>query len=155
MTPLQEAIDNLSIEDVYLRNNSTIIVDGFEPKYNKDDGLKIAFKHLVKHAETYEIEEPEDGDSNYILRVFVELGARLSDESSEQGYAVEIEAEFVAEYNMATMLSKECVDEFALNNASFHVWPYWREFLMSQCMRLGMSKIAVPTFQVAANQNQD
>ena len=101
-----------------------------------------------------EPEEPEDGDSNYILRVFVELGARLKDESSDQEHAVEIEAEFVAEYNMAKMLSKECVDEFALKNASFHIWPYWREFLMSQCMRLGMSKIAVPTFQVAANQNQ-
>jgi hypothetical protein len=155
MTPLQEAIENLSIEDVCLRSNSTTISDGFEPKYNKGDEFKIAFKHLVEHAETYEIEEPEDGDSNYILRVFVELGARLKDESSDQEHAVEIEAEFVAEYNMAKMLSKECVDEFALKNASFHIWPYWREFLMSQCMRLGMSKIAVPTFQVAANQNQD
>jgi hypothetical protein len=155
MTPLQEAIDNLSIEDVCLRNNSTTISDGFEPKYSKADELKIAFKHLVERAEIYEIGEPEDGDSSYIFRVFVELGARLKDESSEQEHAVEIEAQFVAEYSMAKMLSTECVDEFALKNASFHVWPYWREFLMSQCMRLGMSKIAVPAFQVAANQKKD
>ena len=145
----------MSIDDVYLRSNSTKVSDDFEPKYNNADGLKIAFKHLVAHAETYKVEDPESGDLSYVLRVFVELGARLKDESPDREYAVEIEAEFVAEYIMAKQLSNECIDEFALSNASFHVWPYWREFLMSQCMRLGMSKIAVPTFQVASNQKQD
>lgn len=156
MTLLQDAIDNLSIEDVCLRGNSTLISDDFEPKYDKIDNLRIAFKHLVEHAETYEVEEPEEGGPNYILRVFIELGARLKEvDSTDQGFFVQVEAKFVAEYAMSTMLSKECIDEFALKNASFHVWPYWREFLMSQCMRLGMSKIAVPTFQVAGNQQQD
>ena len=62
-----------------------------------------------------------------------------------------IEAEFVAEYAMGEQLEKDCLDEFALRNASYHVWPYWRELLMSQCTRMHLPRLVMPTTQVAQN----
>jgi hypothetical protein len=60
-----------------------------------------------------------------------------------------IEAQFCAEYLMADKdLDEEALTFYALHNASYHVWPYWREYLMNMCNRLNLPKIPVPTMQV-------
>ena len=50
-----------------------------------------------------------------------------------------------------TSLDDDSLKAFALNNASYHIWPFWREYLMSMCNRMNLPKIAVPTFQVKNN----
>jgi hypothetical protein len=65
-----------------------------------------------------------------------------------------IEATFVAEYSLNGKPEKEALDAFALKNASYHIWPYWREFLMSQSMRMNLPKIALPTVQFAVNKDE-
>jgi hypothetical protein len=52
---------------------------------------------------------------------------------------------------MSAKLKKDCLNEFALRNASYHVWPYWRELLMSQCARMHLPRLVMPTMQVAQN----
>lgn len=37
-----------------------------------------------------------------------------------------VEADFIAEYQLTAELEQEAIDAFALKNASYHVWPYWR-----------------------------
>jgi hypothetical protein len=149
---LQAAIDCLTISDVYLRNNTTSFAKGFDPKYHKDDHLVLQKKHFVREALVVEM------NSNHLLRVFIDFGARWvvkDDKDKEQEVKAFIEAEFVAEYFMDELLKKECIDAFALNNASYHVWPYWREFLTSQCMRMHLPRVMIPTVQLAQNKNQD
>ena len=149
---LQEAIENVQIRDVYLRNLVTRCEGDFDPKYSADfESLVIQTKHHVKQSMVVELAGHEN-----ILRVFVELGARWVDEKShDEANAVKvlIEAEFIAEYTMKQMLEKASVDEFSLRNVSYHVWPYWRELLSGQCDRIHLPRAVRPTVQLAYNRH--
>jgi deoxyribodipyrimidine photolyase len=168
---LQRAIDALSIEDVCVRSLHASIENGFEPAYDADlDSLEIALKHVVKRFELFELESAEQaGTQRY--RVFVEFGIRWSrpvrevpdaaaatdataiDEVPEDdpNVVAVIEAEMMAEYAMGTNPGHEALDVFARHNASFHVWPYWRELVSSQCLRMSLPKVVLPARQFASN----
>ena len=166
---LQKAIDSLKIQDVYVRDLLANCADGFDPKYN--DGvaqLDVQMMHLVRKSDIIEFNE-----SHQLLRVFVRMGVRWvsnadkdienSDgENDEKGDSEDdellalasIEAEFVAEYRITAELEKACFDEFALKNASYHVWPYWRELLTNQCSRMHLPRVVLPAIQLADNRHQ-
>jgi hypothetical protein len=55
----------------------------------------------------------------------------------------------VAEYDMREDPGEDALKEFALRNASYHVWPYWRELLASQCQRMNLPKLVLPAVQFA------
>jgi len=164
VTPLQQAIDCLQIRDVLMRASQATLSEDFDPKYDSGvEALIIQLKHVVTQSQVLEV---EDGDqTQQIFRVFVDLGARWVEAGSEeQGKAGEtapeplvkaqIEATLIAEYALKEVPGKEALDAFALKNASYHVWPYWREFLSSQSQRMGLPKVVVPTVQFAHNHNQ-
>ena len=151
-TELQKAIDNLQIQDVYLKDLVARCEGDFDPKYNADvESLVIQAKHHVKQSMVVELDGQEK-----ILRVFVDLGARWVDEQVQDeasSVKVLIEAEFIAEYTMKQMLEKASVDEFSLRNVSYHVWPYWRELLSGQCDRIHLPRAVLPTVQLAHNRH--
>ncbi len=164
---LRKAIKSLVIQDVYLRNSSTLVTDGFEPKYqDKNATYQLQFKHLVEKAEMLELEQ-DKGPTQKLMRVFLQVGCRLlnaassdtdkesvEQESSEDDFLVQIEAQYIAEYLMTEPLDQDAVDAFALENASYHVWPYWREYITSQCLRMNLPKIVLPTKQLASNRQK-
>ena len=146
---LQKAIENLQIQDIYVRNVNAQCSDGFDPKYSNLDGCIIQSKHLVTKSETI---QNDDGD--LLFRVFVEVGVKwVKDESEDADMLALIESEFVAEYLLKAEIGPECLDEFALNNVSYHVWPYWRELLSAQCERMRLPRILLPMTQIAQNQD--
>jgi len=162
-SPLQQAIACLHIRDVMLRNSSAYLAEGFEPTYG--DGLEdieIQFKHLVIQNN---VMEATNGESiERIFRVFISLGARwvessptpseyLSPASKNPIIKAQVEATYVADYDMSEHPGQEALDAFSLKNASYHVWPYWREYLASQCQRMGLRKIVMPAVQFAANEH--
>lgn len=159
---LQKAIDCLRIQDVYLRNSRGELVDGFDPKYSLEaNDLSVQFKHAVTRGEVLQLQQ-EDNVGVNIFRVHIDLGARwiVVQESEESGTKEKdeeeadvravIEATFLAEYLVKDEPGQEALDAFALKNASFHVWPYWREYLMSQSMRMNLPRVALPTVQFAS-----
>jgi len=151
---LQKAIDTFRIHDVYLRNSVAQCVNGFEPKYASDiDNLEMQTKHAVREAQIAQLDETQ-----WLVRVFIELGVRLVDsriEQEDESVRAYIEAEYVAEYTVDEELEQACIDEFALKNASYHVWPYWREFLMSQCGRMHLPRLMLPTMQLAHHRHNE
>jgi len=151
---LQKAIDNLQIQDVYLRDCLARCVGDFDPKYCADySQLTVQFLHVVKQSAVME----QDGDGR-LLRVFVDMGARwadLTESDDERSVRALIEATFVAEYRMAGELDQACIDEFALKNASYHIWPYWRELLANQCMRMHLPRLILPAVQLAHNRHEN
>jgi len=157
---LQKAIDSLRIHDVYLRSSEVILSEEFEPKYDPDlDTLDVQFKHAVTRSNVLLLEE--EGESTVqLFRVFAELGARWL-EPAEDGdgddsrLRAKIEAVMVAEYQMKEDPGKDALKEFALRNASYHIWPYWREYLSTQCMRMNLPKLVLPTVQFAKNHDTD
>lgn len=144
---LQKAIDNLQIQDVYLRNTMASCVDDFDPKYSSNlANFTLQQMQLVRQSTVVEVE----GDGR-LLRVYMLLGTRwvepLQDAEEPKVRAV-IEAEFVAEYRITDALAQDCIDEFAKKNAGYHVWPYWREYLASQCERLRLPRLVLPAVQL-------
>lgn len=151
---LQKAIDALHIYDVYLHNSISQCVNGFDPKYDQDlDKLITQTKHGVKQSHLAKVD-----DNLSLVRVFIEVGVRLVDpkiEQEDESVKAFIEAEFIAEYIVDEDLEQDCIDEYALKNASYHVWPYWREFLMSQCTRMYLPRLVLPAVQLAHNRHQN
>lgn len=161
---LQKAIDCLTIQDVFQQAAVSKIGEGFDPKYSSDDEFDIEFKHVVKRSEVIQIQNEDD---LCIFRVYIDLGVRwvsadkddeidnkntMDIENSAEILAF-IESTYVAEYLLRDRPGKNALNEFALNNASYHVWPYWREYIMSQGMRMNLPKIALPAVQFATNKN--
>jgi hypothetical protein len=151
---LQKAIDTLRIHDVYLRDSISQCMDGFDPKYDQNiDKLITQTRHGVKQSHLAKVD-----DNLSLVRVFIEVGVRLVDpkiEHEEESVKAFIEAEFIAEYTFDKDLEQDCIDEYALKNSSYHVWPYWREFLMSQCTRMYLPRLVLPAVQLAHNRHQN
>lgn len=150
---LQRAIRHLSIMDVYLTATQAHHEAGFNPKAaHAFAGLKVQTMHLVRRSEVL---ETKDDTERFILRVILGFGVRwIREAGSEEGspeVRALIEADYAAEYLMDERLDQETIDVFALRNASYHVWPYWREYLMSQCERLRMPRLILPIRQFPDN----
>ena len=45
-------------------------------------------------------------------------------------------------------LEEDSLKVFALHNVSYHVWPFWREYLMNMCSRLNLPPVTLPTMQL-------
>ncbi|HHF3183986.1 TPA: preprotein translocase subunit SecB [Vibrio alginolyticus] len=146
-TNLQKAIECLRISDLYVRNLESKCNEGFDPKHSDMEDLIIQTKHMVTKSEILQSDEEEK-----LFRVCVEVGVRWAREAKDTSNPLLfIEAEFVAEYSVTDDLPEECFNEFALKNVSYHVWPYWRELLTSQCDRMRMPRLLLPMTQVAHN----
>ncbi len=161
---LQQAIKCLQIRDVLMRASHSSVSEDFDPKYDSGvDDLLVQLKHVVTQSQVIEVEDGEE--THQIFRVFIDLGARwvvatpeVQDDAGEDvakpHVKAQIEATLIAEYALKDVPGKEALDAFALKNANYHVWPYWREFLSSQSQRMGLPKVVVPTVQFAQNHNQ-
>lgn len=153
---LQKAIDSLSVQDVYLRRIVAECAENLEPKYSDTlESARVEAMHLVRRFEVGRIEG--EGDGADVLRVFVLLGVRWVDQeaqSDEPPVHARVEAEFIAEYLMKAPLEEDCINEFAQKNASYHVWPYWRELLMNHCARMHLPRLVLPAMQLAHNRHQ-
>lgn len=144
---LQKAIDNLNINDVYLHASRSNCADEFDlQNIAPQDELLVQQMHVVMKSEVI-----STGENTRLLRIFIRLGTRWikpsENESDKESINALIEADFIAEYQMQGELEQDCIDEFSLKNASFHVWPYWREYLSSQCEKMRLPRIILPAVQ--------
>jgi preprotein translocase subunit SecB len=44
-------------------------------------------------------------------------------------------------------LTEAHLDAFAKTNAVFNAWPYWREFVQSTTVRMGLPPLVTPVFR--------
>jgi hypothetical protein len=150
---LQRAIKGLSVHDVYLKSSAVFTKDEWDPKRTDSSMLVYQFMTGVEKSEIFGIGEEVDSNVKNFFAIYIKVGCRLvaetSDTESETIFA-QIEATFVAEYVFSpdfSVTDDEALTAFAIENASFHVWPYWREYLMASCTRLNLPKVALPVRQ--------
>ena len=60
-----------------------------------------------------------------------------------------VEALMVADYAIDPDPGQDALERFALQNASFQVWPYWREYLANQCRRTNLPPVMLTMRQFA------
>ena len=150
ITPeLQQAIDGLRILDIFLRSTRVECAEGFLAKYEDCTSLTVQQMHAVRKAE-----QLEGSDATRRLMVHILVGTRWASPAVADAADAKIdvkaliEAEFIAEYAISGALSDDALAEFATKNASFHVWPYWRELLAAHCERLRLPRLTLPVMQL-------
>ena len=72
------------------------------------------------------------------MRVEVRLDLKMVPEVLSVG------AVFGIYYNLKGPVSDDDARAFCLHNAIFNVWPYWRELVQDQSMRMGTQPVVVP-----------
>ena len=60
-----------------------------------------------------------------------------------------IEAQFVLRYRVPSLegLKKTNIDAFGELNGLYNAWPYWREFVQSTTVRMGLPPLTVPVYR--------
>lgn len=158
---LKAAQSGLRIRDVGLRETRCALAERFEPKYEHPD-MDVQLMQRVLRSEVVKLGDGNKGKLELFL-VFVELGirwvrrppkprarkrAKKQDDSvsgkAELDVLARIEATFMAEYEMTAPVEQPALDEFAVCNAPFNVWPFWREYVASQANRMNMPKAMMP-----------
>ena len=63
--------------------------------------------------------------------------------------AVSIEATFVLIYSLDSIegIENDNLAAFGVTNAVYNAWPYWREFVQSTAVRMGLPALVVPVFR--------
>lgn len=76
----------------------------------------------------------------------------LRDGAIEADPALFIHAVFVLVYSITSLEGIEDVNlgAFAATNGVYNAWPYWREFVQSTTVRMGLPAVVAPVFRVPA-----
>jgi hypothetical protein len=155
---LQLAQKTLAIQDVYLcdasvwanrKNNPAIQIPNLMAQMRLNPTNEIVTDESV----------PPQGATHFFVRYFVGTGVRFLGEGVDQtnqnltrdDLIAEVEATFVARYAVLTadMPAMHVLQSFN-ENAVFHVWPYWREFLQAAAIRLRIPPLVLPMRMVNA-----
>lgn len=148
MNTLQQAQQGLQFEDIFQRYTQSSLLDDFDPKFSGiEDTLSAQFKHSV--VQSLVVTLKKESETLEIFRVQIDVGIRFLVENNEQEAkpVAQIEASYLVDYvitDTALLGATEALDEFALKNASYHLWPFWREFVMSQAQRMNLPKVPLP-----------
>lgn len=150
MEALERAKAALQFDDIFQASASAVLGEEFDPKSTVIDetSCQLQFKHVVRQSKVLEYRNAA-GTIN-LFRVYIDVGIRLfyrKDADIDDDPALQIEAHYCVDYRItqdSLQTDQEALDAFALSNASFHLWPFWREYVMSQCSRMNVPKIPLP-----------
>lgn len=168
--PLARAVACLKINDVWQVNVNAYLESSLETAGKFPDEHEVRYKHVIQKSLWGE-SDGEDAHT-HILRAFVELGIRYIDtteareseerdapstgrELDEPEILAQIEAVYVAEYFSDEDPGEDAIKAFVTRNASFHIWPFWREFIASQCNRMNLPRATLPLHNFGPNGHQE
>jgi len=151
---IKTAIKFLRIQAVLLLNSSVNKKSGFSPSNYEGEVQMLSF-HGTESCNLSKSDESDD--DTYAYTYSFTAGIRLVEKKNtkDDKFLVQIEAKFEAIYLSDKELKKDCIQEFGDRNVQIHVWPYWREYVQSTCMRMGINPIPVPLFAISNQKNNN
>lgn len=145
---LQEAQRLLKIKTVYLQNSFINLSEDFDT--NDLDNTAISMQSFEGVSKIREANFENDDKAWWEYNFYFAVGIRIVDEEIEKNEeitpVVEIKGTFCAKYESPERLTQEQMEAFAEKNVGFNVWPYWREYVQSSCMRLNIEPIEIPLY---------
>jgi len=159
---LKKAYERLNIADVYLLETAADMDEGFLPHRFPRNDLAFQYRQMVDEPRL-SVVPGIDGGEIKLWRFFVRVGARFitvndthSPDESVKDQMAEITAVFVAEYEQDcdTEIPLDALNAFGQDNALFHVWPYWREYLQNTCLRMKLPPVTLPMLIMRAKKEQ-
>jgi hypothetical protein len=159
---LQKAVDNLSIQMVYLHSSEAKIHNGFDPLIPNQE-LIGQFSINTKSYTKKEVQD-ESGITHKLLVYQTEARMRYlkgpiqeenkdsleNEDQLKKLVTAKIIAVFTAEYVIKCdeELSHDAVLEFGGINVPHQIWPYWREYVHSTCARMSLPVSILPMFAI-------
>jgi hypothetical protein len=143
---LEEAKKSLTIKTVTLKNAQIDLSDDTQSSDLLDASISVQTFNGVPKVNEKSLEEGKETSWNYSF--FYNAGIRLvdDDEAEDPNVLAEIQATFIASYSSKEKISKEAIEKFSEDNVGYHVWPYWREFVQSSCLRLNIKPLEIPLY---------
>jgi hypothetical protein len=136
---LKSAVGALKLKDIVLN----------EARFRRPTEMdrETTVQELVKRAVEFK-RVPATGDAGESLRILVGLGIRFAAISSAPDAPIylEIEADFVAQYEVGAAISEDAIRAFASFNAVHNVWPFWRQHVYDIVNRGRLQPIDVPLY---------
>lgn len=150
---LNKASQKLTLGAVFLKQSEVLIADNFTGQDNLE-------QQSFKGVQACRIDTIEQNDNElYVYKFVYSVGVRLVDKSiddTEDGFQKAlIEADFEAHYISENELEEDCLQAFGEFNVGYHVWPYWREYVQSTCMRAGITLISIPLYKYLQTTKQE
>jgi hypothetical protein len=146
---LQSAFAALRLQDIVL----------YEARFSRPDPLKAevpAYQRLKRTIEYTRNEVIEGENKVESLKVLIGLGVRITGTGEpEPPVYIEIEADFIAEYEITAPISEEAIKAFTGFNAVHNVWPFWRQHVFDVVQRARLQAIDVPLFSGADAQTTE
>lgn len=102
----------------------------------------------VKLAMSGKVETQVDKDEKVVrVRPRFVLSAKYDEANGEE--LLRIEAQFVLHYRLPSLegLKKANFAAFGELNGIYNAWPYWREFVQSTTVRMGLPPLTVPVYR--------
>ena len=132
---LRELIAEVEIEDVRL------VEAKVETKVRSPSNAG-AVDLLVNR--TAEISEHQEENGTFF--VVATMRAQLVPEQAEEEPLVSIETRFELQYRLPKgfHVDPQTLTAFAETNGIYNAWPYWREFVQSMFVRMGLPPLVLP-----------
>lgn len=100
-------------------------------------------------SHTYSASQALDAEGRLNARIAFNLAVSSAAAASSR-VPIQIEATFVVLYDLLKehSFSDAHAAAFADRNAVFNAWPYWREFVQSMTVRMGLPALTLPVFRI-------
>jgi hypothetical protein len=124
---------------------SVCLIEGF---FRRNQGIEGVAPEIRQRRSV----EAHVDEKVFKLQVATRLVLNAFPEGSEsENSFMEIEARFLLTYSIDSLedLTKEHFDAFGEYNGIFNVWPYWREFVQSSTVRMGLPPLTVPVYRIS------
>lgn len=101
------------------------------------DKIDTSFAFRLKSAES------KKGNARIVISFKVE---GVTADSDPQETRLHIEADYLLHYTISSgpKISKDQLTAFAIINGRFNAWPYWREYVQSTTVRMGLPPLMLP-----------
>ena len=84
-----------------------------------------------------------------VVKVLFSLQAHHQDAPKVNFLSLDTTFRLVYTVDSGQDITQEQVDAFGQANAVFNAWPYWREYVQSTTVRMGLPPLVLPVFRIA------
>lgn len=144
---LRATAKNLIPLGIYLRDSKIFVHQKFNRYTCQEKPYDIQTKgNPGVEFELLLSEDKSEGIVAFRFQAGVRLVDSSLDSSSSDFVKLEIEANYQAEYQIVDMkkFDDDGASIFLGMNVPHHVWPYWREYVQSTTVRMGIPALIIP-----------
>lgn len=141
-----QAVDHLLPRDVLITKSDVELRSDFKPLA---DSVRF---YTSNQCDQYTHKVDPDGTNLYVFICTIGVAAANVDKNIEDDdfeFDIKLMATFEVVYQSDIELEKESLAAFCDKHVSYHVWPFWREFVFSSCRKAGINEpIPIPLLSI-------